>query len=159
VVDYAALGLTDPSGIKLPPDLPERTEALAKAKTAQNPKSALNDIMQQAPDFIAGWAALGKIAFDQKEYVEAYAYYRVGYHRSLDKLRGSNWRGAGLVSYDHEPNQPFFHAVEGLMRVSAVFGDIREAERCAQMLLDADPADPLKIRDLTPDTLREPPSH
>ena len=37
--------------------------------------------------------------------VTAYAYARVGYHRSLDQLRRNGWKGHGPVPWEHEPNQ------------------------------------------------------
>ena len=46
----------------------------------------------------------------------AYAYARVGYHRSLDPLRRNGWKGHGPVPWDHEPNRGFLRALAALVR-------------------------------------------
>ena len=47
-------------------------------------------VVDRWPRFLDAWARLGELARDE---VEAYAYFRVGYHRGLDRLRQSGWRG------------------------------------------------------------------
>ena len=54
------------------------------------------------PRFLDGWARLGQLARDP---VEGYACFRVGYHRGLDRLRQSGWRGSGLRALG-APDQP-----------------------------------------------------
>jgi tetratricopeptide (TPR) repeat protein len=135
-------------GVLLPAEPPEREAALAaalEATDAAGRKAAIGAVAARWPDCLAAWAALGDVAWAAGDDVEAYAYYRVAYHRSLDRLRQNGWRGAGRVPYSHPPNQPFHLAVLGLARTSAAFGDTAEAERCRQLLLDADPSDPLGI--------------
>lgn len=51
------------------------------------------------PRFLDGWARLGQSARDD---VEAYAAFRVGYHRGLDRLRANGWRGSGYVRWSRE---------------------------------------------------------
>ena len=65
------------------------------------------------PRFLDAWARLGQLARDD---VEAYAYFRVGYHRGLDRLRQSGWRGSGYVRWQHETNRGFLRALDGLRR-------------------------------------------
>ena len=43
--------------------------------------------------------------------VEAYAYARTGYHRGLDQLRRSGWKGFGPIPFSHEPNRGFLRAL------------------------------------------------
>ena len=43
-----------------------------------------------------------------------YAYARTGYHRGLDQLRRSGWKGAGPVPWSHEPNRGFLRALAAL---------------------------------------------
>ena len=67
--------------------------------------------------------------------VEAYAYFRIGYHRGLDSLRQSGWRGSGYVRWRHETNRGFLRALAGLQEAAAHIGENDEAERCAQFLV------------------------
>jgi len=72
--------------------------------------------------------------------VQAYAYARVGYHRGLDALRGSGWKGHGPVPWSHRPNQGFLRALAALGRAAAAIGETAEHERCTTFLADCDPA-------------------
>ena len=82
------------------------------------------------------WAELGDLARDD---VEAYAYYRVGYHRGLDALRGAGWRGSGYVRGRHPGNVGFLRSLDGLRRAAEAIGETDEAERCALFLRQLDP--------------------
>jgi Protein of unknown function (DUF3151) len=72
--------------------------------------------------------------------VQAYAYARVGYHRGLDALRGSGWKGHGPVPWSHGPNQGFLRALAALGRAAAAIGETAEHRRCTTFLADCDPA-------------------
>lgn len=89
------------------------------------------------PRCLEAWADLGDLARDD---VEAYACYRVGYHRGLDQLRQSGWRGSGYVRWDHPENHGFLRALDGLRRVAGRLGEADEAARCHDFLLQLDPA-------------------
>ena len=67
----------------------------------------------------------------------AYAYARTGYHRGLDALRRSGWKGAGPIPYEHVPNLGFLRALWSLARAARRIGDDVEYERCAQFLRDS----------------------
>ena len=69
--------------------------------------------------------------------MQAYAYARTGYHRGLDALRKSGWRGAGPVPWEHEPNRGFLRALWALSVAAGRFGEAVEEERCAQFLRDS----------------------
>lgn len=97
---------------------------------------AISGLVARWPDFLEGWAQLGEAA---RDLVEAYACFRVGYHRGLDRLRQSGWRGSGLVRWEHPGNQGFLHCLEGLRRTAEMIGEAEEAERCAVFLLQLDP--------------------
>ena len=97
---------------------------------------AISGLVARWPDFLEGWAQLGEAA---RDLVEAYACFRVGYHRGLDRLRQSGWRGSGLVRWEHPGNQGFLHCLEGLRRTAEMIGETDEAERCAVFLLQLDP--------------------
>jgi hypothetical protein len=92
------------------------------------------------PDSLAAWAALSDAALADGRPVEAYAYARTGYHRGLDVLRRSGWKGNGPIPWSHVPNQGFLRSLNALGQASAALGDDAEAHRCAVFLRDSDPA-------------------
>jgi hypothetical protein len=93
-------------------------------------------VARRWPRYLDAWARLGDLAGDD---VEAYAYFRVGYHRGLDRLRQSGWRGSGYVRWRHETNRGFLRALDGLARTAAAIGESDEAERCAEFVHQLDP--------------------
>lgn len=94
------------------------------------------DVVRSHPTSLAAWAALGALARDD---VEAYACYRVGYHRGLDALRGAGWKGSGLVQWAHPSNRPFLRCLDGLRSAAGSIGEQAEEERCALFLRQLDP--------------------
>ena len=74
--------------------------------------------------------------------MEAYAYFRVGYHRGLDTLRKNGWRGTGYVRWSHETNRGFLRCLDGLGRMAARIGEADEHHRCEEFLRQLDPAWP-----------------
>jgi hypothetical protein len=98
------------------------------------------DAAAQYPASCLAWAVLADEAFAAGRNVEAYAYARTGYHRGLDALRRSGWRGTGPVPWSHEPNRGFLRALAVLGRAAAALGEHDEAERCATFLAECDPA-------------------
>lgn len=85
------------------------------------------------------WAVLAEAALAAGEPVQAYAYARVGYHRGLDALRASGWRGSGPVLWSHEPNRGFLRALAALGKAAEAIGEDAEKRRCATFLNDCDP--------------------
>ena len=98
------------------------------------------DVARGYPASSLVWATLAEDALDDGEVIEAYAYARTGYHRSLDRLRANGWKGWGPVPASHEANQPVLKAIAMLALASKAIGDDAEYDRCRQMLSDADPA-------------------
>ena len=84
------------------------------------------------------WAALAEAALAESEDLVGYAFARVGYHRGLDALRRSGWKGHGPIPWSHEPNRGFLRCLAALADASDRVGDVDEAERCRQFLADAD---------------------
>src|SRR5712692_10559808 len=82
----------------LPPEPPDAVAALdaALGLTDDVRRDAVAAVVARHPQFLDGWARLGELARDD---VEAYACFRVGYHRGLDRLRQSGWRGSGYVRW------------------------------------------------------------
>ena len=123
----------------LDPEPPEVLDALRDALTrpdAASRRATTADTASRRPRFLDGWARLGALARDD---VEGYAYFRVGYHRGLDKLRQSGWRGSGYVRWEHETNRGFLRALDGLRASAEAIGERDEAERCAEFLRQLDP--------------------
>lgn len=100
-----------------------------------------------APDQVAAaypasslaWATLAEDALADGHAVEAYAYARTGYHRALDSLRKSGWRGQGPVPWSHEANRGFLRALAALARAAGEIGEVEEEQRCRQFLRDSSP--------------------
>ncbi len=136
-----SLNRSGPPETVLAAEDPSQTEALAAAVAAPAPErhDAISAVVATDPGHLAAWAALGDNARDT---VEAYAAYRVGYHRGLDRLRQSGWRGSGFVRWEHQTNRGFLAALDGLSRTAAQLGEVDEAERCAMFLRQLDPAWP-----------------
>lgn len=96
----------------------------------------MSDVVRSHPASAAAWAELGALARDD---VEAYACFRVGYHRGLDALRAAGWRGSGLVRWSHESNRGFLRCLDGLRSTAGAIGEQNEEERCAEFLRQLDP--------------------
>lgn len=112
---------------------------LALAAPAEQRRDAVAEVVARWPRFLDAWARLGELARDD---TEAYAAFRVGYHRGLDRLRANGWRGSGYVRWRFETNRGFLRALAGLQRTAAAIHEDDEALRCAQFLSQLDPAWP-----------------
>jgi hypothetical protein len=119
--------------------LPDVPAALGAALASASDAAAIAEIVARNPRVMAGWAALGELAEQSGATIEAYAYFRVGYHRGLDALRQSGWRGSGYVRWRHPSNRGFLRALDGLRRQAAAIGEADEAVRCADFLHQLDP--------------------
>lgn len=141
--DQAPVNLTPtgPPETVLPPPPGEAAGELEGALQAPEAdrRAAVAQVVAQHPRFIDAWAALGALGRDD---VERYAYYRIGYHRGLDLLRASGWRGSGYVRWQHETNRGFLRTLEGLRAMAAEIQEDDEAERCALFLRQLDPSWP-----------------
>jgi hypothetical protein len=125
----------------LPPPPVEAGDALeqALARPTADRRDAVAAVVARWPRFIDAWAALGALGRDE---VERYAAYRVGYHRGLDALRASGWRGSGYVRWAHDTNRGFLRALDGLRAEAGRIGEDDEEERCALFLRQLDPSWP-----------------
>lgn len=117
----------------------EALAALEAALASESPRDEVSAVVAQWPTFLGAWAELGRLARDD---VEAYAAYRVGYHRGLDRLRASGWRGSGFVRWEHPTNRGFLSALHGLATSARAINEISEAERCDVFLKQLDPSWP-----------------
>jgi hypothetical protein len=130
----AELPLTEPAETTI--EEPEGSlAALASAETAE----AAAAVAARYPECLSAWAALGERALDDSRFIEAYAYFRVGYHRGLDRIRRAGWRGSGRVPWAHEPNRGFLRSLRGLSAAAAEIGENSEATRCEEFFAQLAP--------------------
>ena len=122
----------------LDPEPGDALDALARALAAPDSerRDAVSAVVAQWPRFLDAWARLGELARDD---VEAYACFRVGYHRGLDRLRQSGWRGSGYVRWRNETNRGFLRALDGLRRTASAIGEADEELRCDEFLHQLEP--------------------
>tara|TARA_B100000676_G_C17615509_1_gene599026 strand:+ start:86 stop:520 length:435 start_codon:yes stop_codon:yes gene_type:complete len=134
-----SLSKNGPPETVLPAENPLAIESLNEA--LQAPKAQIRDAIAEViadwPNNLLAWATLGDFGRDQ---VESYAAYRVGYHRGLDRLRQSGWKGSGFVLWDKTENLGFLRCLEGLAELSNEIGDTEESDRCFHFLKQLDPS-------------------
>lgn len=115
--------------------LAPETEVAAALAAGDGPEAVVR-AHQESP---LAWVELADAANAEGREIEAYAFARVGYHRGLDRLRKSGWRGAGPVPWSHEPNRGVLRALYALRRGAQQIGEQGEVERLTDFLTDADP--------------------
>lgn len=128
-----------PPATVLPAESSDALHALQQA-LSQEPdarREAVSAVVAAWPRFLDAWARLGDLGRDP---VESYAYYRVGYHRGLDRLRASGWKGSGYVRWSEETNRGFLRALRGMRDAAGAIGETDESERCALFLLQLEPS-------------------
>lgn len=132
------LSPSGPPETVLDPEPPAAIAALDAALNLQGSdrRDAVAAVVAAHPRCLVAWAELGDLGRDD---VESYAYYRIGYHRGLDRLRASGWRGTGHVRWEHPTNQGFLRALDGLRTAAARIGEVDEEERCRHFLVQLDP--------------------
>lgn len=116
--------------------LPGDPTAEAKLDAGQAPAV----VAAAHPSASIAWALLAEDALDDDKAVTAYAYARTGYHRGLDQLRRSGWKGFGPVPFSHSPNRGFLRCVAALARAADAIAENEEYQRCLDLLDDCDPS-------------------
>lgn len=134
-VQFTASGLPE-TVLDPEPDDALRALADALAQSEDQRRDAVSQVAARWPRFLDAWAQLGLLARDD---VEAYAAFRVAYHRGLDRLRQNGWRGSGYVRSAHPENQGFLRALRGLADTAERIGETDEADRCRQFHQQLDP--------------------
>ena len=107
------------------------------ARAALDRGDAPEQVAAAHPTYALAWAMLAESALAAERPVEAYAYARTGYHRSLDVLRRNGWKGHGPVPWDHVPNRGFLRSLAALASAAEAIGEQAEVERCRQFLADS----------------------
>lgn len=135
------LASSGPPETVLDPEPADAVEALGAAleEPPDRRRAAVSAVVARWPRFLDGWARLGQLARDD---VEAYAAFRVGYHRGLDRCRAAGWRGSGYVRWAHPENRGFLRALAGLAATAGTIGEVDERDRCEAFLRQLDPAWP-----------------
>ncbi len=113
----------------------DETEPAAELRAGTDPA----EVAARFPSHSAAWAALASRAFAQGDPVTAYAFARTGYHRGLDQLRRSGWKGHGPIPWEHEPNRGFLRSLYMLGLAAGAIGEDDEATRCQDFLTDSSP--------------------
>jgi hypothetical protein len=108
-------------------------------------RARLNALAARYPTSLCTWAALGTLVLPD-DVIAAYAFFRVGYHRGLDRARGAGWNGSQYLSWEHEGNRGFLQCLHGLMRAATAIGEATEAARTRDFLLDLDPTNHFELR-------------
>ena len=132
---------------RLPVGEPDQTiiqepDGSLEALAAATGPDAVAEVAARHPTCLAAWATLGELALRDGRPVEAYAYFRVGYHRGLDRIRRAGWRGTGQVPWSSEGNRGFLRSLSGLAQAAATIAEHDEADRCRQFLTDLAPDAP-----------------
>jgi len=130
----AELPITEPTRTTI-----EEPDGSLEALAAADTPDRLASVASRYPECLTAWAALGEAALADGRAVEAYAYFRVGYHRGLDRIRRAGWRGSGQVPWAHEPNRGFLRSLRGLGAAAAEIGEETEATRCAEFFAQLAP--------------------
>ncbi len=115
-----------------------QTELDAARTEPQNRRRlTVSAVVANHPTYLEGWAELGDAS---ETVIDRYMAYRVGYHRGLDALRASGWRGSGYVRWSRPSNRGFLRCLRGVADTSRIIGETSEADRCDQFLLQLDPS-------------------
>lgn len=124
-----------PNLLEPPPVLLPVDPAAAELDAGADPSS----VARSHPTSSLAWATLAERSLAAGEDVSGYAFARVGYHRGLDALRRSGWKGGGPVPWSHVPNRGFLRALSALGQAAALFEEEDEVVRVRALLLNADP--------------------
>lgn len=140
-VDIASSG---PPETVLPDPSPAVSDALSAAEGSVD---AVGVVVAAHPASPVAWATLGEHLESDPDSstISAYAAFRVGYHRGLDLLRKSGWKGSGYVRSGTAGNEGFLRCLAGLARMAAEIGETEEHARCVEFLGMLDPGGPHRV--------------
>ena len=126
-----------------PTILPDEPEPTAELAAGVDPAQ----VAAKYPTCSLAWAVLADDAYSNGRVIESYAYARTGYHRGLDALRRSGWKGHGPVPWEAESNRGFLRCLNALARAAAAINEDEEAQRCAAFLADSSAAAVIALAD------------
>ncbi|QDO90510.1 DUF3151 domain-containing protein [Ornithinimicrobium ciconiae] len=117
----------------IPETLLPEDGAAARLEQGVDPR----EVAATQPTSSLAWAKLAEHALSEGDDLEAYAFARTGYHRGLDSLRRSGWKGQGPIPWSHQPNRGFLRALAVLAKAAGRIGESDEERRCADFLRDS----------------------
>ena len=131
------LSTAGPPTTVLDPEPAEAITALdaALAEPDADRRAAVASVAARWPRCLVAWASLGDLGRDE---VESYAYYRVGYHRGLDRLRANGGGEPGTSGGQARRTTGSCGRCRA-WPTAATIGEDDEAERCAHFLAQCDP--------------------
>ena len=132
-----AIPISEPAKILLE-EPPGSLEELGDVQSSERAA----EVASRWPACLTAWAILGEEALAQQRFLDAYAYFRVGYHRGLDGVRKAGWKGSGVVPWSHVPNRGFLRSLAGLGKAAEAVGESDEATRCEEFLRQLSPDAP-----------------
>ncbi len=132
-----------------PDDSRQQTEAAQTAfqagkLDASAYRDRLNDIARQHPTCLSVWASLGERVLPD-DVISAYAFFRTGYHRGLDRGRSNGWNGSQQLRWEDETNRGFLRCLYGLMLAATEMGETSESERTREFLINLDPSNHFEL--------------
>ncbi len=132
-----------------PEESDQQAEAILAAYQAEtidadSCRERLSALAARYPTSLNTWAGLGKLALPN-DVITAYAFFRTGYHRGLDRARASGWNGSQRLRWEDEGNRGFLRCLYGLMQAAIEIDETDEATRTRDFLLDLDPSDPFGL--------------
>jgi hypothetical protein len=116
----------------------------AKSIDADSCRQRLSTLAARYPASLNAWAGLGELA-RPNDVIAAYAFFRTGYHRGLDRARTAGWNGSQRLRWEDEGNRGFLRCLYGLMQAANEIGETDEATRTHDFLLELDPSDPFEL--------------
>lgn len=142
------MAMNIPFGVRviLPDDPDDSREQIEAAQTdfeagqldAPAYRERLNAVVKSYPTCLSAWASLGELSLPD-DVIAAYAYFRTGYHRGLDRGRANGWNGAQQLPWEYESNRGFLRCLYGLMLAATEIDEESEATRTRDFLLVLDP--------------------
>jgi hypothetical protein len=124
----------------------EEVEQMIEAGELEIARDELLWLLQDCHDFIDGHAKLGEIAMMENDLRLARGHFGYAYQIGLKAMDASG--RSNRFPYSLAANQTFHEAGKGLVHCLVQMGKRGMARDVAKRLLELDPCDPLKVRDV-----------
>jgi tetratricopeptide (TPR) repeat protein len=135
-----------------PPCVKERTEdiqevyKMLQAGETEVAQAELLWLLEDCPELLEAHQLLGEIALSEGDLAKARAHFGRAFELGLKAIPREGIRGR--LAADRPVNAPFFYAGRGLAITLHRLGQQKLAQEVVYRLLDLDPSDPLKLREL-----------